>query len=141
MKKLAWILVMLAISNASWGQMIAQNTRIEQPDYLQKSRNQKTGAWILLGGGAALTVVGIVAFDRNFEVLSDNESGLGEAILTGVGICSMAGSIPLFVSAAKNKKKAMQVKAGLKLENRFSLQQDLVGYRPYPALSLTFKLK
>ena len=141
MKKLLWILVMLAMSNASWGQLLAGDIRIRQTDYLEKSRNQKTGAWILLGGGAALTVIGIVSFKRNFEVMGDSESGLGEAILTGVGVGAMAGSIPLFISSAKNKRRAMDVKAGVKMESGYELVKDRIGTRPFPALSVRIGLK
>lgn len=138
MKKLLLLCMMLAIGNASFSQFIARNSAYTVEDYLLKSRNQKTGAWILLGGGAALTLVGIVAFDRNFNVMSNDESGLGEAILTGVGIAAMGGSIPLFASAAKNKKRAAQVHAGLKMDSYFKPNEGFAGY---PALSLKIGLK
>lgn len=58
MKKQVCLFVLLIFAVSS----IAQQTTTETPgvktDYLKKSKNQKTAAWILLGGGAGLASAG-----------------------------------------------------------------------------------
>lgn len=49
MKKIFFAIVLIIIYSTSFSQ-----------DYLQKSKNQKTTAWIMLGGGGALILTGIV---------------------------------------------------------------------------------
>jgi hypothetical protein len=70
--------------------------------YLQKSKSQKTGAWILLAAGVALQVAGSVSYADN--LFEESTSG-ADAMMLGGTIASIA-SIPLFISAAKNKGRA-----------------------------------
>ena len=87
---------------------------------LQKSKNQKTGAWVLLGGGAALALGGAAvtansATNALFDVI-DNGSGKTSpagGIMIAAGLASMAGSIPLFIAAGKNREKAFRISAGV----------------------------
>ena len=70
--------------------------------YLQKSKSQKTIAWVLLVAGAALQVAGSVSYaDNLFE-----ESTSGADAMMIVGSLASIVSIPLFISAAKNKGRA-----------------------------------
>jgi len=90
-------------------------------DFLQKSKNQKTAAWILLGGGVILETVGILqagmddmgtlvnGFSNALggqNVIEDSSDGTALMI---VGGAAMLGSIPLFVSASKNRQKGYSV--------------------------------
>ncbi len=71
--------------------------------YLQKSRNQKTAAWVLLGGGTALIGIGLLIGNRDNS--SFDEAGIGLIVGSG-GLAACIGSIPLFISARKYKAKA-----------------------------------
>jgi hypothetical protein len=77
--------------------------------YSKKNKNQKTTAWIMLGGGAVLTVSGLALISK--ELLIDPWSGdevnpIGGEIMGYAGLASMAGSIPFFIASGKNKKRA-----------------------------------
>ena len=78
--------------------------------YLQRSKNQKTAAWVLLGGGALATIGGAIWFNETFSIdifgpdKNPGENTAGFVMIAGVG--AMLGSIPLFISSAHNKKRA-----------------------------------
>jgi hypothetical protein len=72
--------------------------------YLEKSKNQKTTAWLLAGSGAALTTAGIIGMLNNTEALG--AGGNVEAILMVGGIPVALSSLILFSMAEKSKEKA-----------------------------------
>jgi hypothetical protein len=109
-------------------------------EYLQKSRNQKTAAWILLGGGALATTAGMINFSNEFDIWSSN-SGAGGAIVATIGVGAMVGSIPLFMASSRNRNKAMMMNAGIKIENGAILQQQGLTRVNFPAVSLGIRLK
>ena len=80
--------------------------------YLVKSQNQKTAAWILLGGGAACTGIGILIFPKDYNVVwgtnttSQESNATFSTILTIAGFASMLTSIPVFISSSINKRRA-----------------------------------
>ncbi len=76
-------------------------------NYLLKSKHQKTAAWVMLGGGTTLLVVGgIVGAHGFFDLLNgqfeeaNNNVGLA-GILSITGGAAMLGSIPLFIASSK----------------------------------------
>ncbi len=71
--------------------------------YLKKSRDQKTAAWVLLSGGSTLIAAGLLIGNRNNS--SFEEAAIG-FIMGTAGVAADIGSIPLFISARKNKTKA-----------------------------------
>ncbi len=86
---------------------------------LQKSKKQKTAAWILLGGGGALTTIGFIVgisqaandFSNGISNIFTNtnystSSSTGAIIMVIAGTGAMLGSIPLFIASGNNKKKA-----------------------------------
>lgn len=105
--------------------------------YLQKSRNQRTAGWIMLGGGVAMTIAGGVIFSNNFELFSskndDKAAAGGIMMLAGIG-CSL-GSIPLFISAAHNARKAADI--SFKPQQLLVPQQNNITTVAQPAVSVT----
>ena len=76
---------------------------------LKKSKNQKIAAWCMLGGGTLLVLIGFggaaaEGYDNSWGGTPEYSST--PDILLVSGLLSMAGSIPLFISSGKNKRKA-----------------------------------
>lgn len=88
----------------------------------KKAKNQKTAAWILLGGGLGVAIAGmaIIGDEANKELTNDlgtiftlglytappvKHSAAGP-ILAIAGTGALLGSIPLFIGSSKNKRKA-----------------------------------
>ena len=75
---------------------------------MQKSKNQKTAAFILLGGGAALAVVGTaIGLSRwDEEIVSvveegeDDKSYAAAGIMMVTGLAAMVGSVPFFIASS-----------------------------------------
>lgn len=102
--------------------------------YLQKSKNQQTAAWFMLGGGFAMAVIGMVGVN---ETLFDNAANTYAAVwLSGVGLA--LGSIPLFIASSHNARKA----ATLNLKNQPILvpQQNSFIFKAQPAISVNIPL-
>lgn len=76
--------------------------------HIEKRNKNRTGAWVALGGGAGLVILGLANnFDQTFcfgdcEGVNPND-GLWPAY---IGAASMVASIPLFVAARKHDKAA-----------------------------------
>lgn len=107
--------------------------QLTRADYLKKSKNQKTGAWVLLAGGIGL--VGIGAAIGGGEEASFDAAGTG-IVVAGIGVLASLASIPLFIASAKNKRRAAKATAS------FNMQQNPLAriggsvYRPMPGLAI-----
>lgn len=115
-------------------QTFCQQSKPAQPftreDFLQKSKNQKSGALVLWGGGTVFILGGLLIGNRNASSLDDAETG---ALMIAIGVVSMVGSIPLLLASARNKRKAGSASAYLIFEtNSLPL---LLGnhFNSYPA--------
>ena len=142
MKKIITCLVILAFSATSFCQQNVQKQSLAKTDYLQKSKKQKTYAWILLGGGATLVLTGIIIpkgdlvqegwYFSSYE--NDGVKGTFELI----GLVSMIGSIPFFTASKKNNKRAMSF--SFKNEPATQLAKSSLIYRFVPSLNLNISL-
>lgn len=111
-----------------------KNTQsLSRQDYLEKSKKQKTAAWILLGGGAVLIGTGLLIGDRQ-ESSFDNAATGG--IIAGIGIASAIGSIPFFIASARNKRKVVEVSTYLEIQQNPVCAITGLNLRSYPALSI-----
>ena len=134
MKKITISTALLAFAIASFGQQDTASKAVPmQTDYLQKSKNQKTAAWILLGGGTALAAGGFIWASSNIFSTSS-----GPEVLLLVGIGCMTGSIPFFISSSKNRKRAMS--ASFKFQQSLQLQNNILVKREVPSLTLKISL-
>ena len=119
MKKMIAFSLLLNLNVTAFSQAETSTKPAIQTDYLKKSKNQKTAAWILLGGGTTLTILGGALalhdfgeglgniFNPNPQPTHNNGTAAGIFVVTGA--VSMLGSIPLFISASKNKHKAVSI--------------------------------
>lgn len=142
MKPLLFFCLALGFFTHSTAQYADSTAYKLQADYLNKSRNQKTAGWILLGGGAGLTAIGVIVgvatvWDDIIE--GDTRGSSGGPILMVTGLASMAGSIPLFIAAGKNRRKAATA-VSLKMEKTTIMRQWAVSASRYPAVALRFRL-
>lgn len=107
-------------------------------EYLEKAKRQKTAAWVCLGAGFGVSVIGLtqinVAGSDNGKV--NNTPG---TILLAAGVAAEIISIPLFVAASKNKKKAISM-AFHKINTATLGTNGFVSNTKIPAITLQIKL-
>lgn len=152
MKKVI-VYILLIFPTAIFCQSTTNDLPTVTTDYLKKSRNQKTGAWVLLGGGFALTTTSIlIATPKAAEDLTYGFGGFlsgepapqndytAESILLVTGTAVMLGSIPLFIASGKNKKKALNMSANIKMEKATIIEQQSFVQSSYPAIALKINL-
>ena len=137
MKKIIVYFLLLALPATSFCQQTNDSVPVVKTDYLQKSKNQKTAAWVLLGGGAALIGTGFLVGDGKNSSFDDAATG---AVLAGIGLLSTIGSIPLFIASGKNKRKAITTSAFIKMETAPAFQKQSFVPNSYPAFSIKFSL-
>jgi hypothetical protein len=127
MKKITVFILMLLIAASSFCQQTGPAPSFTKQDYLNKSKNERNTAWILAGSGLVMTTVtsmivanedtasteNFVATVINLVFNNDTEDPDHKTSVTGVfffiGAISIVTSIPLFISASKNKRKAMSI--------------------------------
>jgi hypothetical protein len=108
------------------------NHSLTQQDYLQKSKKQKTAAWILLGGGAAVAVGAAI-----LDVSSDwTKSETPYLVAIFAGGASMIGSIPLFIASGRNKRKAMNASTYFEIRQNPVTTNTGLTLHSTPTLSL-----
>ncbi|MBP6477320.1 MAG: hypothetical protein KA290_06350 [Chitinophagaceae bacterium] len=140
MKKIILFIAFFSMLTKGFNQQVEEpKMELTKQEYLKKSKSQKTAGRILLGGGGILIGAGLLTNLSNglgnlfVEESQKNSSG---DIFTVLGVISIAGSIPLLISAGKNKRKALS----LSVKNQPS--QVLQNNRLYSKIipSLTFKI-
>ena len=138
MKKIVPSLLLLLFVVKSF----SQSPELSKDYYLEKSKTQKTVAWVMIGGGLAIATIGYVI--SVYQIKDDpvayvfTDKGTGSAILTLVGICTAFGGIPFLTSSKKNARRA----ATISFKNQkilFPLQNTFV-LKTQPALTLKIEL-
>jgi hypothetical protein len=139
MKKIIAVLTLLLLIAAS---TFAQRLAIQQQPkefYLQKAEKQMKAGWILLGVGTAGVVTGVILGSQKTssnEIYSD-ENIAGYVLLIG-GLAVDLCSIPLFVSASNNRKRAASISVGL--QGNDPLQRSPFTTNVQPAVILRINL-
>ncbi len=129
MKKIIFIFLLLTMSVASFSQQTTETATVKT-DYLQKSKGQKTAAWICLGIGVAC-LVSVAPGDVTFDILP---------VLVIGGGALMVSSIPLFIAASRNKRKSKTTSAFFKMETAPVMRQSGTFSRSFPAVSVKISL-
>lgn len=109
-KAIFCFIVLLSTLNAISQQDTSVKTFTKE-DYLKKSKDQKTGAWILLSGGVVLAVTGYVVYLNSIENSDDLFKFLeGKGLwISALGLVAMSGSSLLFAASKRNRRKAMSM--------------------------------
>ena len=102
-----FLLVLITMQPYCQADTIAQPESIKT-DYLQKSKTQKTIAWIMLTAGTAMLAGGIITGRNSVDDASIDEAFDGGALIVGGLVVDLA-SIPLFIAASNNKKKGLSL--------------------------------
>jgi hypothetical protein len=131
---LSLLIVLFGIS-VSGQQLIKQ-------DYLKKSKNQKTMAWILTSGGSALVLGGIISYGAESDVSYYPGKTVG-TILMACGAVAITGGIISFSASKKNERKAneMAIVFNMKLESTEIYRYKIALKKYYPAVSLNLKFR
>ena len=124
--------LLLIILNNSFSQSTQDNTTAIQNDYLKKSKNQKTAAWILVGVGSLSTLLGTIQVNPDYG--GNNNSTF---LLVG-GLVTLGASVPLFIASARNRKKAMSLT--FKNETTQQIQNSGIVNQNIPSLNLKLNL-
>jgi len=138
MKKIILFTIVFLASISSFSQQTLPVNVSAKQDYLKKSKNQKTVGKILLAGGAALSITGVLIavndlnhlFDPNYVHSNNNTSD----VLVYSGLVIAAGSIPFFLKSSKNRKKAIH----FSFKSQMILQEKYGNfvYHTIPSLQL-----
>ena len=105
--------------------------------YLKKAENQKTTGFILLGTGAAATIIGFLIANGS-NSLSDDDLYTGTWMLL-IGGGAMVASVPFFISSGSNNRRAATITVGATM---LYLPKDLAGgARCTPGLSVAVGLR
>lgn len=113
MKILIIIVVLSFTVGPTFSQDIDNQTQRTIDEYLQKSKSQKIGGFVLLGVGATSFIIAAPG-NVSFDLLPILVIGGGAAVL---------GSIPLFIASGKNKKRALKLQPSISME-RINLFQN-----------------
>jgi hypothetical protein len=140
MKKIILFFAFLLLINETYCQSVSDSISKEKftkQYYLQKSKNEKSGAWILLIGGAVITAATGLSVSQNLDFNSPEKHRY--YFVKGLVIACVAGSIPLFIAAGRNKRKAERATAWFQMEQIPIFQQTGINIHFYPAIYLRLK--
>ena len=148
MKKVILLFLLLAVAASTFSQQINPSPVLTKQDYQLKSKRQKTAAWVLMGGGFVMSTIGISLALNDATVIlisvltltptNDNNNSSAAELLLITGAASMLGSIPLFIAAGKNKRKAMSL--SFKNEKMQLLYKTSFVFRDIPSLNIKLEL-
>lgn len=138
MKKALVLPLLMITAVFCFSQSSNSGVRAAKIDYLQISKNQKIAGWILFGGGTVLAMVGTAKLVSNspFNEEPFYKSSGGAMIV--IGAVSILGSVPLFISSVRNKRKGTSL--SLKNEYNKQIQKGSIVLKAVPSLSLKIEL-
>jgi len=148
MKKIIPFVLLLVMVTTTYGQQNSPAPALSKQDYLQKSKHQKTAAWILVGSGTVIGTIGTIQILKEMAKVPfvwipgqpepDNSKANGGAVIASIGGAAILGSIPLFIASGKNKGRAAAV--SFKNIPARTLQKNSFAYTSIPSVSVTIKL-
>ena len=133
MKKSITTFLILAVFTTGYGQQTTETIQeITKADYLKKSKNQKTAAWILAGVGTLSVILGTIEVNPDY-----GENNNSSFFLVG-GLVAIGASVPLFIASARNKKKGMSL--SFKNNTVPRLRNNNLNYSSIPSIGLKIGL-
>lgn len=133
MKKLILILALILMAQISYGQN--ETPVINKDYYLNKSKNQKTTGWVLLGAGASMLIATQIIGRSDV----DFETGMTAVGVLGIGgVSSVLASIPFFIASGNSAKKAANISLNYERLGTPLLSRSLNN--SFPSISLKIDL-
>jgi len=144
MKKLVCLILLASIGLNAFSQVLPAPEPVKT-DYLKKSKKKKKIGFILLSASAALFVTCFVLPEGEFErfgpyLIPEYSNDDTRAALFVAATATGLASIPFFISAGKNRRKALKSTVSLKMERTAGMQYNAFAGRSQPALSLKIAL-
>lgn len=102
MKNFSVVLLLFAVGVSCLAQQL-QPVK-DKAFFLDKSKSQRTAAWVLTGVGAGMTAGGAIGFSQNFELFGPG--GDTEAAIMVVGIGVLGAGVIMHILATNSKQKA-----------------------------------
>jgi len=130
MKKTAVCALMLIVSAISFCQEPPAKSSLTPEAYLKKSKTQKIVGFVFLGAGA-ITLISVSGGNTDFNTL-------GTVVVAG-GL-SVLASIPLFIAAGRNKRKAKATAISFNINTNRVFETTGIILRRYPAIVLKMNL-
>lgn len=136
MKPFLFLMTAMLFVSTAFAQHLPQTEQPTKEYYLKKAKTNKIAAWTLVGAGVGMTLSGIAI---NFGSWGEGNQNNG-LWLSYVGAGTTLLSIPCFINAYKNKRraKALNTKAFLKPEVN-NIAQFYKTANNYPAVGLQIK--
>lgn len=153
MRKMIILSLALVFTTVAFAQPAAPKNQLTERDYILKSKQQKTAAWVLVGGGSELSADGLLTVTVetinkvNGSVADASESmnsyikkshGGNQSFIRG--LIDKVSSIPFFIKTSNYKRSSAGIYLSMKIESRPILQQAAVTKIKYPALAVKFNL-
>ena len=141
MKRFFILCLLLAFAGKLFAQVdTAMSQSPIKTDYLKKSKTQKTLAWVMLGAGTTMIAAGFVVADKSLEDPENPnfENAVDSSALIVAGLIVDVVSIPFFISASKNKHRALSV--SFKNELAPQLRQGSIVQTALPSVSFVIRL-
>lgn len=132
MKKSITLIVLLIIIANIYGQQTIEQSQIKDL-YIQKSKNQNTAGEVLLISGTVMIVGGFIAFDHYWDKESVYAVDISGYIMLA-GIPASLASIPFFISAGINKRKAASL--SLNYKNYSPTNKNAIYSNSIPSVTL-----
>ncbi|MGE5521810.1 MAG: hypothetical protein ACM3VS_17935 [Candidatus Dadabacteria bacterium] len=128
MKPIPVCILLLILSTISFSQLMPAQTITQ--DYLLKSKQQKTTALALAGGGVILEIAGVISYQHS-------NAGI---FLFGAGLVSQVVAIPFSVSSRINRNRSKKASLLFNLEKNPIVQGGIICFRSKPGISLKLKM-
>jgi hypothetical protein len=141
--KLLFTLLLICISTQLFAQMVNVDSVVERPVrgtvgwHLMKKKNEKTAAFLLLSGGAIVSIVSLNS-SLNFNWIQTAEERRAERAAytrAWIGLGLMVSSVPFFISARSHKEKARFM-----LKKEKALLPDPVKQISFMAVGISLRL-
>jgi hypothetical protein len=130
MKKIVVCTLMLIVSAISFCQEPPANSSLTPEAYIIKSKTQKTAGFVFLGAGA-ITLISVSGGNTDLNTLS--------TVVVAGGL-SVLASIPLFIAAGRNKRKAKAAAISFNIHTNRVLETTGLSLRRYPAIMVKMNL-
>jgi hypothetical protein len=139
------LMTLIICANAQKSNTTAYENKNIAENLAIKANKQKTAAWICLASGAALITTGMIiaapkaSEDWVYMVTLSNQPQhdyTAETVLTVIGAAAIITSVPLFISAGNNKRKAKLMLT----EQKTATGLPLAVPKKIPSLTLSFPI-